>query len=92
VPDAAEHRHAFLAHRLQGKTDEQPHDQRLDDLARGQRRDQRVRDQPEQELGRRLGRTLRLGLSCFGYGGGQVQTGAGLDDVADHEADRERGR
>jgi hypothetical protein len=90
MSDPGQDRNALLAHRLEGEPDQQRHEQRLQHVALGQRRDQRVRDQVEQEVRARLGLTFDLGLSGLLRRLGQVQAGTGLDEVADHQADPER--
>ncbi len=93
VSDAPQHRLARCAHGLECEPAQQCHQQRLEHLAAGEGGDQCGRDDPEQELRRALG-PARLGLRLTGAARrlGQLQPAAGLQEVADQQADGQRHR
>ena len=90
--DAAQDRLTLATHRLQRETDEQRDEQRLQHIAFGQRREQRVRDDVLDEVHESAGLVRLLGelgaLACRALG--QVHAASGVDQVADHQADRQR--
>ena len=90
MPHPAQDRLTGAAHRLDREADEQGHEQGLEHLAGGQRGEQRVRDDPEQEVGG----GSRLVRYLAGTGGCHLvvepETAAGMDDVAHHQPDPER--
>nr|BFE68706.1 hypothetical protein GCM10020092_020070 [Actinoplanes digitatis] len=81
---------APLAQRLHREADQQRDQQGLQHLLGGQRAEQRLRDDAEHEVDARL----RLRADLGGAGGGellvQVEPGARVQEVADHQADGER--
>ena len=90
-----EHRLAALADHGQRQAEQHREEQHLQDVARGEGADDRLRDDVLQEADdagvMRLGGVAlhRLGIEA---GGIDVQAGAGLDQVADDEADDQRQR
>ena len=94
VFDAAQDRLTCGAHGLQREADEKRDEQSLQHAARCQRREQGVRDDALDEVQQSAGFVRGFGqlgaLACGGVG--QVHAAAGVDEVADDQADRERER
>jgi hypothetical protein len=89
VADAAQHRLCPGADGLQREPHQQRHQQRLQHLALGQRGEQRPRDDSEQEVRGALRLAGRLPLPGPAQRLGQLQPAARLDQVADHQPDRQ---
>ena len=92
--DAAQDRLPRAAHRLQRESHQKCDEKRLQHAARRQRREQRVRNDALDEVHQPARLVCLLGqLGALARGGfRQVHAAAGMDDVADDKADRERER
>ena len=92
VADAAQDRLAGAAHGLQREADEQRDQQGLQHLTRGQRGEHRGRDDAEQEVGRACRAPSACAAPAPATSSVRCRPDAGVQDVADDQADGQRDR